>query len=100
MTEEAAKRISVKVLGLFPESGIAQPAPTLRFYQGTLSVDDDRGIVTSISYTVEGSFTGAAGKGEYIGQYSVLVDATEGVVLPELQVPTPTTPGMEAEHEH
>ena len=98
LTEEAAKRVSVKVLGLFPESGIAQPAPTLSFYQGTLSVDDARGIVTAISYTVEGSFAGETGNGEYTGQYSVLVDATEGVVLPELQVPTPTTPGMEVEH--
>ncbi len=92
LTEEASKRIAAKVMGEFPECGVVQPVVTVRFGEGTLLVDEARGIVTSLSYSVEGSFISPVGNGEFAGQYSLFVDATEGVSIPEMRVPAPMNP--------
>ncbi len=94
LNDEAAKKLAAKIEAHFADSGIAMQAATVRSCEGTLSIDTDRGILTAISYKVEGGFGSDAGIGDYNGRYSVLVDRTEGVTLPELQVPTATTPGM------
>ncbi len=98
LKDEAARKIAQKIASCFPESGIGMQAVTVRSCQGTLSIDTDRGLLTAISYQAEGGFATDAGVGDYTGRYSVLVDRTEGVTLPELQVPTATTPGMVDEH--
>ena len=94
LTDEAAKRIASDVAASFGENGVTLQAATVRSAAGTLSIDNARGILTAISYTAEGGFAGAAGTGDYTGRFSVLLDRTEGVTLPEMQVPTATTPGM------
>ncbi|MBQ3074437.1 MAG: hypothetical protein IJC26_00070, partial [Clostridia bacterium] len=88
LTEEAAKSIAQEIALAFPESGVTLQAVTVRSLEGTLSIDTTRGILTALSYTVEGGFASAAGAGEYMGRFSVLVDRTKDVTLPELQTPT------------
>lgn len=94
LKEEAGKKLAEKIVAALPESGITLQAATVRFCGGTLSLDTQRGLLTAISYQAEGGFVSEGVTGEYSGRYSVLVDRTEGVTLPELQVPTATTPGM------
>jgi len=99
LSDAAAKKLAEKIAASFPESGFAIQALTVRACSGTLSLDTARGLITAISYQVEGGFATEGGVGDYVGRYSVLVDRTEGVTLPELQIPTATTPGMVDENE-
>jgi nucleoside-triphosphatase THEP1 len=99
LSDEAAKKIAEKIAASFPDSGIGMQGVTVRVCEGTLSVDTEKGMITAITYRVEGGFAFEGGVGDYIGRYSVLVDRTEEVTLPELQTPTATTPGMVDENE-
>ena len=94
LKDESAKKLAQQIAEAMPESGIVFQATTVRSCEGTFSVDGASGILTAISYKVEGGFACEAGNGNYEGRYSVLVEGTEGVVIPELQAPTATTPGM------
>lgn len=100
LTDEAAKRIAGEAMELFPEGGVVFNAATVRACTGTVSIDRERGILTAITYSVEGGFTCEGGVGDYECRYSVLVDRTEDVTLPELQTPTATTPGMITDEIH
>lgn len=97
LKDESAKKFAEKIAAALPESGITLQAATVRICEGTLSIDEQSGMLTAISYKVAGGFAGNAGTGDYEGRYSVLVDRTSGVVIPELQTPTATTPGMHPE---
>ena len=55
-------------------------------------------VLTSFSYGVELSFALPDGvAGSFQGQYSMNVDALQEITVPEMQVPTPTTPDMAPE---
>ena len=94
LKDETAKKFAEKIAASMPESGITLQATTVRSCEGTLSIQEESGMLTAISYKVEGGFAGEAGTGDYEGRYSVLLEKSKDVTVPELQAPTATTPGM------
>lgn len=100
LREDAANKIGKDIAALFLAEGVSVQKATVRSASGRLSVDSKRNMVTTITYTVEGEIQTEFGSGTYNGMYSVLVDQTENVTLPELQNPTPTTPGMDTPELH
>lgn len=98
LKDEAAKKLAERIAASMPESGITMQAATVRSCEGTLSINEESGMLTAISYQITGGFAGEAGSGDYDGRYSVLVDRIEGVTVPELQTPSATTPGMHPEN--
>jgi len=98
LTDDAAKALGEKIVKNFPELGAR--AVTVRSCTGTISIDHDPGMVKAFSYTLEGGFASDTGVGDYTGRCSILVDRTEKVTLPELQIPTATVTETETEHAH
>ena len=98
LKDETAIKLAEKIAAAMPESGIAIQASTVRSCEGTLSINEESGMLTAISYQITGGFASEAGTGDYDGRYSVLVDRSEGVTVPELQTPSATTPGMHPEN--
>lgn len=70
--------------------------------EGSVSVDTKTGKPLSFAIALSGTLGGADGveKGTFLANVSLTVEKTEGVTLPELQIPTPTTPGEEVEGDH
>ena len=98
LKDEVAKKMAEEIASDLPESGVSMQATTVRFCEGTLSINEESGMLTAISYQISGGFTGEAGTGDYEGRYSVLLESTSNVTVPELQAPSATTPGMHPEN--
>lgn len=98
LKNENAKKFAEKIASSMPESGITVQAATVRSCEGTLSINEESGMLTAVSYKVEGGFAGEAGTGDYEGRYSVLMERSAEVSVPELQTPTASTPGMHPEN--
>ena len=90
-SEKASQNVLKRVITALPESGKDASAFAVGEAGGTLSVSKETGLLTSLTYTVNG--TGAEGE-SIVGRYSFLLDQTENITLPPLQNPTPTTPGQ------
>lgn len=76
-----------------PEGGV-DPAAVTATGSGVFTLDRASGKLTAFSVLVQGD----SAKGQSLScQYSFNLDAEEGITLPALQTPTPTTPGQAVE---
>ncbi|MBR3837185.1 MAG: hypothetical protein IKJ74_03480 [Clostridia bacterium] len=76
-----------------PEGGV-DPAAVTATGSGVFTLDRASGKLTAFSVLVQGD---TAGGQSLSCQYSFNLDAEEGITLPGLQTPTPTTPGQAVE---
>ncbi len=93
VSETGCRVLAEKILALFPDSGATLEGITSSG-TGVFTTTLSQGELTAFSF----SFQGSSASSVLSAQYSVTVDETEQVTLPSLQIPTPTTPGMEGDH--
>lgn len=98
LTEAYAEGFADKVASLF-DGAIAEVKDVAAGEcTGTLSIRKSDLVLGALSYTVGGVFRSGDQSGTFQGRYSVLLDRTEEVTLPELQTPTATVPGQLPDH--
>ena len=90
------KELVGRLAASLPEGGV-DPAAVTATGSGVFTLDRASGKLTAFSVLVQGDTAG----GQTLScQYSFNLDAEEGIVLPALQTPTPTTPGQAVEENH
>ena len=97
LTQTAANQRMAEAAALFGFSATAAEAGEV---SGTLLIDQDRNLITALSYVVKTSAVCGEESGSFSGEFSITLDQTESVALPEIQIPTPTTPGMQDPNGH
>lgn len=100
LAEGAVERVIKDMIASLAEGGL--PAATYQMQEavGTVSIDKDSGILSSVTYSVSGVCTCDGVEGTFSARFSVLTDLKEGTQIPGLQTPTPTTPGMAVDMVH
>jgi hypothetical protein len=100
LTESAVQRIIKSMISALSQGGL--PAATYQMQEavGTIQIDQESGILSSVTYSVSGVCTGEEGEGNFSARFSVLTDPKEKVQIPGIQTPTPTTPGMAVDIVH
>lgn len=97
LSNAASERIVSASAALFPEMG-AVSAVEPGTASGTLLIEKESGRISALSFNLSASALCGEEKGSFSGEFSVTIDQTESITLPELQVPTPTTPGMQSDN--
>lgn len=93
LNQAAAEKIVIAAARDLSEVG-AVSGMEIGSAEGTISIEKESSRISALSFVVRASLSCEEEKGSFSGEFSVTVDQTEGVALPPLQVPTPTTPGM------
>ncbi len=94
LNEEACQRILGYLSENLSESGISSEVCSVQECAGTLSIEKETGALSAITYTVGGTISKDGEGGRFSARYSFHGNPGEEVLLPDLQIPTPTTPGM------
>jgi hypothetical protein len=97
LNASATQRILQSSADLFPEIGAATLSE-LKDGSGTLFMEKESGRISAVSFALQASVLCGEEAGSFDGEFSITIDQTESIAVPDMQVPTPTTPGMQSDH--
>lgn len=101
LSDVGQEEISSQIATLFAGSGFSPKTYHPVSCEGTVTIDKKTGELLSAALFFQSTATDEAGiSAAFSCSYSLTVDETADVSVPELQIPTPTTPGQEVEGGH
>ena len=89
LSEKQQALFAAHVAALFPESGVSLSDGNFKAASGTLSVDAKTGMLKALSFSFSGDFIFGEEIASVTGQYSLQLDQTDAVEVPELFTPVP-----------